>query len=217
MKVIIIVVSADVEPFIHLTNVIKKTWASYTLPEIDIYFYYGKKLTDNSSDNRDIFFDNIIDSKENMGLKVLEMFEYIKDVDYDYIFKTNSSSYVVQEKILEFLKDKPKDNFYCGIKGDHHGVPFVSGCGLFLSKDIVNKILDNKNIWNHNENEDVALSMVLNSFNTPVYPGATRANVESTDLTGWNVNNYYHFRCKQPENRDNDAVIFEKLYKLLNG
>jgi hypothetical protein len=163
MKVLILVVSADIEPYISLTKAIKETWASYSLPEIDIYFYYGK--TDKIiTDERDIFFD-IHESLHNMGYKILEMFEYIKDIDYDYIFKTNSSSYVNQEKLLEFLKDKPKNNFCCGMVGIYEDrSKFVSGSGIFLSKDIVELVLKNKNNWNHYIIEDVALSKLLNSL-----------------------------------------------------
>ena len=222
MKVLILVMSADFEPFSSLTKAIKETWASYTLPEIDIYFYYGK--SEQKSTEKDIFFD-IDEGYYSLGYKTLEIFNYIKDLEFDYIFRTNSSSFVNQKKLLEFLSDKPRTNFYCGI------VPFqgfASGCGYFLSKDLIELILKNKNSWNHQLLDDVALGQLLWHLKVPIDPRATRLDIyndmgTSIVFSTINVENYYHFRCKYPQekpfvpdkNRNHDIFAMKKLHEIL--
>jgi len=230
MKILILVLSSvndiQIEP-------IKQTWASYKLPEIDIFFYYGKNDLKNT--DRDIYLD-VMEKYENMGYKTLKMFEYIKDFEYDYVFRTNTSSYVNQEKLLEFLSDKPRDNFYCGIKG-YCGIYFCSGCGYFLSKNLVNMILENKNNWNHDLVDDVALGKLFLNLNIHPTDIAKRLDIwiseipyqvkNSTNRFMYHTNNkivneleydsikdFYHFRCKQTD-RNNDIVIIKKLYEIL--
>lgn len=215
MKVLILVLSADFEPYTILTNGIKSTWASYTLPGIEIFFYYGKSDKNNTSN--DIYL-NSIECSENVGRKTLEMFEYIKDMDFDYIFRTNSSSYVNQEKLLEFLIDKEKINFYCGIIGicSNTRSNFASGCGYFLSKDLIKLVLDNKSQWNHNINDDVALSKLLQSLNVSISDKAIRLDILSTNIDSLDIYNMYHFRCKQ-NNRNDDVLIMKKLHNELKN
>jgi hypothetical protein len=152
----------------------------------------------------------------NIGRKTLKMFEYVKDMNFDYIFRTNSSSYVIQERLLEFLKDKPRENFYCGIINTNvPNIIYASGCGYFLSRDLVDKILENKNSWNHNEVDDVSLGLLLSKLNVPIYNGAKRFDMTSTDITNANIDNHYHFRCKMDDRKD-DILIMKQIFEKLN-
>jgi hypothetical protein len=232
MKILILVLSTvdDIQ-----IEIIKKTWASYRLPEIDIYFYYGKNDLKNTNNN--IYLD-VIEKYENMGYKTLKMFEYIKDFEFDYIFRTNTSSYINQEKLLEFIKDKPSDDFYCGIIG-FSDIKFCSGCGYFLSKNIIKKILNSKKDWDHKLVDDNALGKILNSLQIYPIDVAKRLdiwineipyyvkystnrymyhldNITFKELDYPNIKNYYHFRCKQ-KNRNQEILIMEKLYDIFKN
>ena len=225
MKILILVLSSvndiQIEP-------IKQTWASYKLPEIDIFFYYGKNDLKNT--DRDIYLD-VMEKYENMGYKTLKMFEYIKDFEYDYVFRTNTSSYVNQEKLLEFLSDKPRDNFYCGIKG-YCGIYFCSGCGYFLSKNLVNMILENKNNWNHDLVDDVALGKLFLNLNIhptdiakitihqcPVYGDAVIGIHDTTILFHIKLGlvRGNHEVCTGPGDRNTVAVNCDTIQGQSNG
>jgi len=224
MKVLILVVSADFPPFDELTKAIKETWASSELPDVQIYFYYGKNGRNGKKNTRQDIYFNIKEGYYSLGYKTLKMFRYIKNLNYDYIFRTNSSSYINQSQLLEFLLDKPRAKFYCGI------IPFLSpkfasGCGYFLSRDLVNLVLKNKRLWNHKLLDDVALGELLSLLDIPIDNRAKRVDMfgddgKMLDIENINVNEHYHFRCKYPQEKpfvtNNDRSNDINAIKLLN-
>ena len=66
-----------------------------------------------------------------MHWKFLLTLREVINEEWDYIFRTNTSSYVSKNRLIEFSKNLPKEKCYCGIDGGG----FASGAGFFLSKD----------------------------------------------------------------------------------
>jgi hypothetical protein len=89
----------------------------------------------------------------------------LRDFDFDYIFRTNSSSYVDKKLLKEYLKDKPRNNFYSAIIGNHNGISFGSGCGYFLSRDLVHFLIDHKNELDLTLIDDVSVGKLLSKYN----------------------------------------------------
>ena len=94
--------------------------------------------------------------------------EYIdKNYDYDYVLRTNLSS-LWNMSVLNSLYDNiPRNNFFGGhVMFDS----FISGTGIIISRDLVNKFLEiNKNQYYYWFNEDVAISMHMKERNVPLY------------------------------------------------
>jgi hypothetical protein len=212
MKIIILVLSADFEPYISLINCIKETWASKVYPEIEIYYYYGGSEKFEIRNNE--IFCPIQEKLENIGYKTIMTFDWLlKNKDFDYIFRTNASSYINQKKLIDFIKDKPKEKFCSGIIGNYNGINFISGSGYFLSKDIVELVINNSNIWDHQVLDDVSLGKILNRFNIKLY-SAKRLDIGTIDDQSLdNYINHYHFRCKCLD-RNDDIKIMKKIYNL---
>jgi hypothetical protein len=212
MNILILVLSVDDQNF--YTNLYKKqkdTWDSEIVDGVKTMYYFG-----NAEDNFIIKENIYINIKEELtlcGYKTLKAFELIKNLEFDYIFRTNSSSYVDKKLLLEFIKDKPKKNFYSGVIGNYNGLSFASGSGYFLSKDLLNYILENKSQWNHQLIDDVAVGIMMLQKNIKIFPG------KRFDLTNEFYENlfhidpyYYHYRCKMQSNRLIDIENMEKIH-----
>ena len=76
--------------------------------------------------------------KKTMG--ALRFFESAIDT-YDYIYRTNLSTFVRFDIFLEFCRTLPTTNVYCGHKLRDYGIDFVSGTGIIMSRDIVKRLL----------------------------------------------------------------------------
>src|SRR6188768_669577 len=109
MKVLILVLSTD--SYYQLTNCQKATWGSKKVENVRVAYYYGRPVKNNTTE--DYYFD-IREDHDTIGIKTLKAFEYFLKEDFDYLFRINSSSYVDQEKVLKWLEDKPKAEFYAG-------------------------------------------------------------------------------------------------------
>lgn len=211
MKILILVLSMnDNDIYTEFYKTQKDTWDSIEIDGITTYYYFGNNSDDIISEN------NILTSvKENIlncGYKTLKAFELIKDMEFDYIFRTNSSSYVDKLLLQNYLKDKPKINYYSGCIGVYDNITFASGSGYVLSKNLINLILTNSEKWNHNFIDDVSLGLLLKDFN--INPETSfRYDVSSKDNIDEIPNNYFHYRLKNENNRNYDINLLKYIYK----
>jgi len=148
---------------------------------------------------------------------------------YDYILRTNLSSFIHIPRILAFLENKPKQNYAAAKQSVYReGIGFLSGAGFILSNDIIKEILDqvfNKNCTENFEinmaPDDVAITMILQRFlkldrlyELPRY--------DCEDLIDPNniPNNIFHIRNKTEwkyHNRDYDIknmkILIDHFYE----
>jgi hypothetical protein len=217
MKVIILVLSARSEPYWRLENWVRGTWGSIKQTEVDIFYYHG-----DGQENAivgDTIYSVSLETMNNIGHKTLTAFDLIKDLEFDFLFRTNSSSYVRQDSLVSFLRDKPRHGFYCGIKGRLTNIDFCSGSGYLLSKDAVLKVLDNRVHWRHDLVDDVALGDLMNRIGVGISDCARRLDVNElgrpyciTDL--WS---HYHIRCACHHDRRLDIMHMKTIHRMLYG
>lgn len=225
MKIIILVLSKEDNLYSKLENTIRETWGSYKSENIDIFYYYGDG--DYFKVCGDKIYTTHIESIYNIGYKTIDSFEYLsKNIDFDYVYRTNSSSYLNINKMIEFLKGKPVNNFYCAMVNveKKSGIKFGSGSGYFLSKDLVEFVIKNKNKWDHSLIDDVALGDLLLKNGFKITP-STRLDINGVEngdflsnsniISKKRIDSNFHFRCKCL-NREIDSEIMRKLYKYFN-
>ena len=186
----------------------KSSWDSIEVEDVKTFFYIGNQ-TENSIEN-DVIKTTVSESLLNCGYKTLEAFKLIRDFDYDFIFRTNSSSYVDKLLLKDYLSDKPKQKYYSGVVGNHYGITFSSGCGYIITKDLVNLVLDNENLWNHGLIDDVAISFLLKNFGINPTP-APRFDILNLDNT--TPLHFYHYRLKCHD-RNLDCERMLNLHKM---
>ena len=94
-------------------------------------------------------------------LKTIGALEYLNDneITYDIILRTNLSSLINWKSFSEFIdKNISNQYFYAGVLyKDKH----MSGCCMIMSSYIANILLENKNSFNYDEPDDVAINLWL--------------------------------------------------------
>jgi glycosyltransferase involved in cell wall biosynthesis len=173
MKVMIMVLAADVGGFDRLVQSIKDTWGTTKHNNCDILYYYGYRENYSRPPSgsairiNDDLICGVEESIDNINVKTKIAFEYIyNNCDFDYVFRCCAGSYINQCNLIEFLIDKPKNKFYCGAsipgwKGSLKDLKFASGSGYFLSKDLVKFLIDHPSSFTYHKCDDVAIGMFL--------------------------------------------------------
>lgn len=210
MKILIIVLSHNDNGGVYskFYDAQKNTWDSLNVDGVNTYYLFGNHDKNEIIDDK-ILTDVIDYNTKACGYKTIKSFELTKHLDYDYIFRTNSSSYIDKQLLVDYVIDKPLDNYYSGVIGTYQNLNFASGSGYFLSKNLVNLVIENYNLWNHLLIDDVAIADLLKTFNiTPTKN--SRYDILNYDN---NIpNNYFHYRLRT-SNRDIDIV---NMYNMFN-
>lgn len=142
MKVLVLVLSHledGYEPFIDLQ---KETWDSIPVPGVETFFYYGGKTRTGKPNEWGIDCDSSIENSYN---KMILAFKKALEFNWDYIFKTNSTSYVVKSELIKMHTELPALNTISGQLG-HYPYCFkktghVQGFSMMISRDIVQKLV----------------------------------------------------------------------------
>jgi hypothetical protein len=210
MKILISVLTyLDDDIYSKFYEVQNKTWDSLDVDNVETFYYVG------NGDKKEVLGKLVINDLpelvENEGYKFINFLTQTFDKEYDYVYHTNSSSYVDKELLYEWLLDKPRDNFYSGVIGNWGGYNFASGCGFTLSKDLVKLILDNQDMWSHGDVDDATLGVMMNHLGKTVYP-APRFDITTTKITTIPTN-YFHYRCKTID-RNFDIESMIKIFDL---
>ena len=138
---------------------------------IKIYLLFGNNVkTDdlNLNDDDKLILNTPESYMPGILIKTIESFKIINNLyDYKHIIRTNLSSFFIVENILKISENLNDNNIYAGVNGIQpaQNIPFVSGSGFWLSRDIVNIILNNKNKLNKNLVDDVSIGDLLSNIN----------------------------------------------------
>lgn len=209
-KVIILVMCSSNSLYKELEESIKETWFNSRGSDIEIIFYSDNDNEINKLDYPLLRGNNLIlpcdDGYFNLGKKTIMAFDWVsKNYTYDYIYRSNLGAFINIKNLLTFLKNKPKDKFYCGIIGKlflNKEIKFASGSGYILSNDVVNIILDNKDKWNHSIIDDVALGELLSNLKIELDETARRLSYCDDDV-------YY-----QIGESDVDEIVDDEIYHI---
>jgi hypothetical protein len=205
-KVLVLVPLSGKYPSNQILNSIKKTWGNDSV--FETIFYTGGNEFNKLHNN--FLKLNVTNDFKDFGKKTLLCFEEIlKHKNFDYIFRTNTSSYLNKIPFLEFIKKQPHKNYYAGKIENFPKINlnFGSGAGFFLSKDLVELVVNNKNLWNHDLNEDVALGKILYDLEVPLNQ-LQRYDIGSLkDLKNFNIN-HYHYRFRI------DKIGYQRIYEI---
>lgn len=212
MKILIIVLSHnDSNIYSEFYKSQKETWDSVEVPDVKTLYLFGNHDCDEIIDDKimvdvpEVVENNLI---INCGYKTIKSFLLTKDLDYDYIFRTNSSSYIDKNLLLDFVSDKPKTNYYSGLIGYHGNITFASGSGFFISRDLVDYVIQNSTEWNHNLIDDVAIASLLSSYGIKPYLNERIDILEDHNIP----NHYFHYRLKTGNRRDD----IRRMYLIHN-
>ena len=148
--------------------------------------------------------------------KTIKGLEYINQFEYDFVMRTNLSSFLNVYNILNFINLLPKNNFAGGYLCFN---AFISGTGIFMSKDVATILINNIN--DTHIHDDVLISRIL-QYN----------NIKLTDMDAYNYNivylindtfdenikindNILYYRIRNDANRNVDLLYFNLLLKKI--
>ena len=224
LKILILVLSSKTYPSSRNKKAIKKTWGSNLQDNFKIIFYESgevEKIID------DTLFVEIDTSSKNLGYKLLLALDWCsRNIDYDFIFRTNTSSFVNTKELENYISNNliDKEYAYCGIplvrdyKESDKKVNFLSGAGIILNKKTTQLILNKKKNWDHNEWEDVALGKLLEENGIPFTSGRSQ-DIENNFYNNIIDKTNYHYRCRLDNHygypRFLESFVFADLYKIL--
>ena len=194
MNLVVLVLDSFTQNSIRNSKIQKSTWVKDFSNYSEVLFYKGGLETIRSG--HDLLL-NCSDTYSDMGIKTLKAFEWVdSNLSYDYIFRTNTSSYVNYKNLIRYLKIIKKEGTdYCGYIGDYDGIEYVSGSGIILSEQAIKTIIRYKSELDTEIVEDVAFGKLLKLNEISPIKGK-RKDIESHKDIRNIDSDEYHIRCR---------------------
>ena len=136
-------------------------------------------------------------------MKNLLAFEYaINNFEFDFLFRTTTTSYVNLEKLKNFIVENfiEHKNLYCGKIMETYDLEknkqyFVSGAGILFSKNTINHIIKNKNKMDFRLWDDVGIGKLLGELKINPTDGK-RYDIQGNIFKQAVDIDHYHYRCR---------------------
>ena len=185
------------------------------------YFYIEYKEQD----------ENIIETYNHLYVKGVEKYipgvynktvnaiKYINEnYDYDFILRTNVSSFIDVNNLLNLLYILPKNNFY---GGTDIFPSFISGCCVILSRDVGNLLeIDNDTLF-MNEDDLMGHKLIKNNIQMcklPLISVHIIDNLYDSNKICHNDSILY-YRVKNIDDREIDVLyhkcLLQKIYNII--
>lgn len=137
--------------------------------------------------------------------------------EFDYVFRTNTSSYVNLPALEGYVQDLPAEGFYAGFIGESDGTRFASGTCTLMSRDVVAMAV-NDPAWEFGMIDDVAMGRSMARAGVQVQPlrrvdVLTPEDLES--LTAKDLVGAFVVRCKSLGGREHDVEAMQRVHQLI--
>ncbi len=181
----------------------KKLWDKYSSKYQIQHFignpYLAEREVDYVLNNQSQYLHlDVSDNYQNIAKKTFLALEFINlNYDFDYIFRTNTSSFIDFQKLEKYISDNIENIDYSGstLKASE-GDTIASGAGFFLSKKNVEIIVNNKKEFNVSLPDDVAIARLLSKFNI-VPSDLKRKDLKAIPSPESVFNSdHFHYRCR---------------------
>lgn len=131
--------------------------------------------------------------------------------EFDYIVRVNVGAYINIERVINYLQDKPREKFYCGMVGNFEDIVFVSGSCFILSRDLVMLSLRNIKQFGFDHIDDVSFGRFMSRFGIEATICETKLRNVYQDE--WDENSY-HLKLRSPDGqRETDC---QRMIQLFN-
>lgn len=155
------------------------------------------------------------DSLASVGMRTLEFFKYaLENYEFDYLVRTNTSSYLNISGLLATLSREPKLGQVYALTGRWGAVPYPSGALYVLCRADVEAVVERETDWIHEYIDDVALGIQLRKLRGAIeYVPIERFEFSQNDVSDLTFKSgFVHYRCKSMSSQ---TVISRML--LLRG
>ena len=173
-KIIISVLAGGSEHYEQMEAAARETCFKNPPDNISVYYVHNRKEGVNIEDDEtklidDCFYYGVsdVDCKHLLRKCVLFWGYCLENFDFDYIFRPNLGCWVSMAALNKLIETLPIRGIYGGFFGTCRKIPFVSGSGFLLSRDLVELIWDY-----HLNDKDIAIEYDGNSLIDDVAIGA---------------------------------------------
>ncbi|MDP9986457.1 hypothetical protein J2S98_001610 [Arthrobacter oryzae] len=136
--------------------------------------------------------------------------------DFDYVFRTNTSSYVDLAGLEEHVQGIPATGYYAGFIGERDGTRFASGTCTLMSRDLVEYAVNDPE-WEFGLIDDVAMGRCMARASVDVKP-LERVDVLTAEdlaaLTPESLTSAFVVRCKSSGGRGHDVEAMHRVHSL---
>ncbi len=188
----------------HISSKAQKQVWTKASEEFDIIHYVGssdtsvRELNYIKENSNEYLTIETGDEYSNIARKTLLAFEQVVlNYDFDYIFRTNTSSYINFNNLKGFISNNFEKLDYCGVTSIvEEGDKIASGSGFFLSRENVNLLVENKEEFDYTLPDDVAIARLLKKLGkTP--KNSKRKDLKSVPKPSEVFNSLsFHYRCR---------------------
>ena len=167
LKVLILVANSTIYPSKLMVPLIGNTWGKDK--RVKTFIYQGGVESPYHDGNK--IYLNISNSYEDAPIKTMKVLKYINEnFEFDFVFRVTTTSFINITNLISFLKNIDPLDCYLGVEDIYPPIRdsktetfrFISGAGIIISKDVVNKIIDNEESYEHQLSlDDVALGKLI--------------------------------------------------------
>lgn len=231
MKVLVLVLSSHLKPYDNLYRASRATWDSEKVEDVETLYYFSEN---SYFDGEHIILTGTKEGLFNMGFKTLEALRQSLSREWDFMARVNSSCYVNKKALYAYCQSQPTSDLFAGSEVVDTPRWMWGGGQYLMSRDVVQKIVDNADKWNQKEVEDVAMSRLVDKLGIPyskgkscsinLKPDGTYLFLTYPDGSGSKDINqlnelagcdHHFYRVKVDGNRAKDVDIMTKLWSIL--
>lgn len=229
IKILVLIICSDNLPVYPELQKIWRSYMHYDRNHVEAYFIKADpKLDVEYKVDNDVIWSKTdeclrpcITNKTLLSLEAMAT----RFSDFDYVLRTNLSSFYVFPRLLNFLRNCPKTNFYCAHCNVWSWLTFGSGSGYLLSMDMAELLLKNKNFFinNNSDYDDVVVGIFFRDRGIKL---TCSKRVDFLSYSDWHSNSkfladerVFQYRIKnEPQNRlQDDVYMHSQLLKYFYG
>lgn len=212
-KVLILSMSCNQERYINEENAIRQTWGEEILEgkydNIELLFYRGD--SDSTYLEKDVLHLTSNDTLTGSYQKTIDCFKWlVENKEFDYIIRTNTSTYINVDAIQQFLNFDVDENITCGsyllLNHINNFIPFCPGFYLIFSKKTIELLIKNRLSINSYDDNSFAISLIKEYGKKYLEEYIKEIDyVNFNDINSTYLGNVYCVRVKDEQNELNTA------------
>lgn len=197
-----------------------QTWASQV--QENVFWLRGSDLPSFKLVGRELFVPTV-EGYKNILRKTLQGLSWInKNFEYDFVFRTNVSTYVDVKRLGQFIKEKRMSlNSAAGYpeylkksepaeKG--HIEAFLSGSGILLGRDVSFEMTKSDCLFSDSSPDDVAISRFLRDSGVKTF-FLPRSNIHSIHI----YTPAPFIRCKSSTNEFAASIRMKLVHEIVTS
>jgi hypothetical protein len=214
IKIVVLIIASDFEDYyIEMQNI----WKKYMNTHTNIVSYFIKSdiniQDDVVIDGNTIYVKNEESLIPGIYYKTIEAIKYcLKNIDYDYIYRTNLSSLLDMDQMYSFIINNKIE--YGGVIGCHNNIAFASGSGFLISRDASIYLLENQPNIEKDLPDDVLIGYIITKKYNIEFINRNDITKENDNRLTYR-NSIFHYRCKSNNSHTNTINIMEKIYNVI--